>query len=420
MHIKRVATPQAERALPAPIRVLIRDRSPALGAVPMPSRGRCTTCATRGREPTSQARPDRCLSGRAALIDAGWDGGARADHKPFLFFFAGESSRGRLLLSEPGRLFVAAYRLVAAGRERVQRPESRDSGGFGRPDRLGGRLRVRAGRRTDSLGALPLVTMPSNLARQPEPQLRVRNAARGDLDALMELEHRASRPTALAPQPAAFSQIADRGGDRGGGGGRPSRRQCDRAVPAAVAGGAALFDRGRPRPQAWGGPDAARSRRGGRARPRLPRHSSRSARDHHAAISRYRKSGYRELGPRATTRTAATRCGFEKRLMPRSPALNAAPAYFTQTTEFTCGPACIMMALAWADRPVVQAGAGLRVPALARGHHHLHDLEGSGRLRALRPGGGARHGLEPEVYVSWQGPISSIPHGRRTSAASCR
>ena len=32
--------------------------------------------------------------------------------------------------------------------------------------------------------------MPSNLARQPEPQLRVRNAARGDLDALMELEHR--------------------------------------------------------------------------------------------------------------------------------------------------------------------------------------------------------------------------------------
>ena len=30
-------------------------------------------------------------------------------------------------------------------------------------------------------------------------------------------------------------------------------------------------------------------------------------------------------------------------------ALQAAPPYFHQTTEFTCGPACIMMALAWAD-----------------------------------------------------------------------
>ena len=32
------------------------------------------------------------------------------------------------------------------------------------------------------------------------------------------------------------------------------------------------------------------------------------------------------------------------------PALKAAPPYIHQTTEFTCGPACIMMALAWADR----------------------------------------------------------------------
>src|SRR5262245_31493411 len=32
--------------------------------------------------------------------------------------------------------------------------------------------------------------MPANPARQPEPQIRVRNAERGDIDALMELEHR--------------------------------------------------------------------------------------------------------------------------------------------------------------------------------------------------------------------------------------
>ena len=43
---------------------------------------------------------------------------------PFLFFFRGVSpQRGDCCCLEPGRLFVAAYRLVAAGRERVQRPE---------------------------------------------------------------------------------------------------------------------------------------------------------------------------------------------------------------------------------------------------------------------------------------------------------
>ena len=37
--------------------------------------------------------------------------------------------------------------------------------------------------------------------------------------------------------------------------------------------------------------------------------------------------------------------------------LAAAPPYFHQTTEFTCGPACIMMALAWADRSFKPAPA---------------------------------------------------------------
>jgi Peptidase_C39 like family len=35
---------------------------------------------------------------------------------------------------------------------------------------------------------------------------------------------------------------------------------------------------------------------------------------------------------------------FEKRLVPNLRALAVAPPYFHQTTEFTCGPACIMMA----------------------------------------------------------------------------
>ena len=35
---------------------------------------------------------------------------------------------------------------------------------------------------------------------------------------------------------------------------------------------------------------------------------------------------------------------FEERLVPNLRALAVAPPYFHQTTEFTCGPACIMMA----------------------------------------------------------------------------
>src|ERR1700682_5803928 len=36
----------------------------------------------------------------------------------------------------------------------------------------------------------PLVTMPSNLAHAPMPEVRVRPAERGDIDALVKLEHR--------------------------------------------------------------------------------------------------------------------------------------------------------------------------------------------------------------------------------------
>jgi len=35
---------------------------------------------------------------------------------------------------------------------------------------------------------------------------------------------------------------------------------------------------------------------------------------------------------------------FEKRLVPNLRVLAVAPPYFHRTTEFTCGPACIMMA----------------------------------------------------------------------------
>ena len=59
-----------------------------------------------------------------------------------------------------------------------------------------------------------------------------------------------------------------------------------------------------------------------------------------AAISRYRKSGYREFGRhRCYYEDGADALRFEKRLIPDAAALRNAPPYFHQTTDFTCGDA---------------------------------------------------------------------------------
>ena len=196
----------------------------------------------------------------------------------------------------------------------------------------------------------------------------------------------------------------------GTGAGWPAPRSCCSARARCRA---ALFHRGRAadgRARRWrrccsSAAEAAALARGCRAI-RLEVHQT-----NHAAIARYRKSGYRRIRPPSptTTRTAAMRCGSRSGCVPDPAALAAAPPYFHQTTEFTCGPACIMMALAWADR-MLQAGARLRVPALARSHHHLHRL-GAGRLRALRHGGRAQ-ASRPRAGDLCQpapGPISSRP-----------
>src|SRR5262245_60543495 len=49
---------------------------------------------------------------------------------------------------------------------------------------------MRCGGENGILPPLPLVTMPPRLAHLPAPDIRVRKAARGDLDALIELEER--------------------------------------------------------------------------------------------------------------------------------------------------------------------------------------------------------------------------------------
>src|SRR5215471_778090 len=174
------------------------------------------------------------------------------------------------------------------------------------------------------------MTMPSNLARAPVAEIRVRKAERGDVEALNELEHRVFATDRLSRRslqrflksPTAEVIVAQQG--------------------ARLAGTAiALF---RPRSVVARLYSAAVAR-GCRAI-RLEVHMT-----NHAAISRYRKSGYRQFARhRGYYEDGGDALRFEKRLVPNLRALAVAPPYFHQTTEFTCGPACIMMALGWADR----------------------------------------------------------------------
>jgi len=124
----------------------------------------------------------------------------------------------------------------------------------------------------------------------------------------------------------------------------------------------------------------------------------------HRAIARYRKAGYREFGRHHQyyeDKGHALR--FEKPLMPQVVALRNAPPYFHQTTEFTCGPACMMMALAWSDRSFrPEPACEFR---LWREATTIFMSSGPG---GCEPYGLAvtlkRHGLSPTVHVSRRGP----------------
>jgi ribosomal protein S18 acetylase RimI-like enzyme len=133
------------------------------------------------------------------------------------------------------------------------------------------------------------------------------------------------------------------------------------------------------------------------------------------AIARYRKAGYREFGRYPgyyADKGNALR--FEKRLVPRLPRRAKAPPSFHQTTEFTCGSACMMMALAWAYRSFRPS------PAcefeLWREASTIFMTSGMG---GCEPYGLAvtlkRRGLSPEIYVSRRGPyfIDTVEHPDR-------
>ncbi|TMJ68026.1 MAG: GNAT family N-acetyltransferase, partial [Alphaproteobacteria bacterium] len=246
--------------------------------------------------------------------------------------------------------------------------------------------------------------MPVRLAHAPIAEIRVRRAERADLDALMDLEHRVFATDRLSRRslrqflksPSAEVMVAE--DNRLAGTAIVLFRSCSllaRLYSLAVA--PHMSGRG-VGPMLLEAAEAAALARDCRAI-RLEVHVS-----NHPAISRYRKSGYREFGRiRGYYEDGGDALRFEKRLVPNLPALASAPPYFHQTTEFTCGPACIMMALGWADRSFKPE------PALEfqlwREATTIFMTSGPG---GCEPYGMAvalkRHGLEPEIYVSHPGP----------------
>jgi ribosomal protein S18 acetylase RimI-like enzyme len=247
--------------------------------------------------------------------------------------------------------------------------------------------------------------MPSNLAHASAPESRARNAEPDDIDALIDLEHRVfatdrmSRRSLrrLLKSKTAQVIVADDGGCLAGAAVVLFRPRSTVARLYSIATAPHMSGRGVGAMLLAAAEAAALER--DCASMRLEVHET-----NHAAISRYRKSGYREFGRYASYYDdGGDALRFEKRLLPDVPGLTAPPPYFHQSTEFTCGPACIMMALGWADRSFKPA------PAL----EFQLWREATTIFLGAGPGGCGpyglalalkRRGLLPEVYVSRPGP----------------
>ncbi len=127
--------------------------------------------------------------------------------------------------------------------------------------------------------------------------------------------------------------------------------------------------------------------------------------DNAAAVGLYEKRGYRRFGRYAgyyQDKMDALR--YEKRLAPDLQLPQNPPPYFEQSLDFTCGPACILMALAWAD-PAIKPS---RVQELRLWREATTIYMTSG-LGGCEPYGLAvtlaRRGLRPEIRVSHEGPF---------------
>jgi ribosomal protein S18 acetylase RimI-like enzyme len=244
----------------------------------------------------------------------------------------------------------------------------------------------------------------SSLAHAAVSAIRVRRAELGDIDALVKLEQRVFATDRLSRRslqrllrsPTADVIVAEENAQLAGivivlFRARSGVARLYSIAVAPHSGGRGVA------PTLLDAAEAAALARGCRTM-RLEVHIA-----NHAAVARYRKSGYREFGRhRAYYEDGGDALRFEKRLVPDAAALRGAPPYFHQTTDFTCGPACIMMALAWSDRNFKPAPAFEL--ALWRDATTIFSGSGPG---GCEPYGMAvtlkRHGLRPEIYVSRPG-----------------
>ena len=182
--------------------------------------------------------------------------------------------------------------------------------------------------------------------------VRIRAADRADLDQLVALEHlafpadRMSRRSfsRFLTNPHADLLVAERNGAVDGYALVLFREDSDIARLYSIAVAPHAAGRGLGGMLLSAAEDAAAAR--GRLALRLEVHEKNAT-----AIRRYQRSGYRHFGHHQhyyEDRGHALR--FEKRIAAKLRGQTAPPPYFHQTTEFTCGPACVMMALAWANR----------------------------------------------------------------------
>jgi ribosomal protein S18 acetylase RimI-like enzyme len=249
------------------------------------------------------------------------------------------------------------------------------------------------------------MTMASQLAHDELSQVRVRKAEPDDIHALIELEHRVFATDRLSRRslqrflrsPSAEVIVVQDDDRLVGTAIVLFRRHSAVARLYSIAVLPHMTGRGIA-PRLLDAAEAAASARCCRAI-RLEVHVT-----NHAAIARYRKSSYREFGRlRRYYEDGGDALRFEKRFAPRPPRGKAVPPYFHQTTEFTCGPACMMMAFAWADRnfnpsPAVEFQLW-REATTVFGGSGPGGCEPYGMAVTLR-----RHGLIPEIYASRAGP----------------
>jgi ribosomal protein S18 acetylase RimI-like enzyme len=127
--------------------------------------------------------------------------------------------------------------------------------------------------------------------------------------------------------------------------------------------------------------------------------------DNHGAIALYDKLGYKQFGTyEHYYEDDQTALRLEKLLVAQIAPPSRPPPYYRQTLEFTCGPACLLMALGWADPDFHPS----RVAEVQLWRESTTIFMTSG-LGGCEPYGLAvtlaKRGLLPSLHLSHEGPF---------------